>query len=132
MQIFTNTKTGKLVMRDAPRESKVEYDGKMMIVEIDNDGIITYANRTLRDLLDYEKEEITGLPYAVSFHPDMPEGLYRQAFDVANAGKIWSGYEKSITRNGEYFWTSVCIQPKHEMDRSINGYIIRKKRERMH
>lgn len=127
MQVFTNARTGKTVMRDAPQESKVEYDGKMMILEIDNDGIITYANRTLRDMLDYDKEEIIGLPYVVSVHPDMPEGLYNQAFEVANAGKIWSGYEKSITRNGHYFWTSVCVQPKYQMDQSINGYIIRKK-----
>ena len=127
MQVFTNVKTGKTVMRDAPQETKVDYDGKMMIVELDKDGVITYANRTLRDMLDYNKEEIVGLPYAISFHPDMPEGLYNQAFKIANEGKIWSGYEKSITRNGQYFWTAVCVQPKYEMDKSISGYIIRKK-----
>ncbi|MBD3791291.1 MAG: PAS domain-containing protein [Campylobacterales bacterium] len=127
MQVFKNVKTGKTVMRDAPQEKRVEYDGKMMILEIDKDGIITYTNRTLRDMLDYDKEEIIGLPYTVSLHPDMPEGLYNQALEIANAGEIWSGYEKSMTRNGHYFWTAVCIQPKYQMDQSINGYIIRKK-----
>lgn len=127
MEVFTNVKTGKTVMRDAPQESKLAYDGKMMILEIDKDGVITYANRTFRDILDYDKEEIIGLPYSVSFHPDMPEGLYKQAFKIANEGKVWSGYEKSITRNGQYFWTAICVQPKYEMDKSINGYIIRKK-----
>lgn len=114
-------------MRDAPQERRVEYDGKMMILEIDDDGIITYANRTVRDILEYEKEEIIGLPYVVSLHPEMPEGLYQQALEVAKRGKIWSGYEKSITRNGHYFWTSVYVQPKYQMDQSISGYIIRKK-----
>ncbi|MDD3592510.1 MAG: PAS domain-containing protein [Sulfurovum sp.] len=127
MQEFRNVKTGKTVMRDAPQERRAEYDGKMMILEIDDDGIITYANRTLRDILEYEKEEIIGLPYVVSLHPEMPEELYIQALEVANRGKIWSGYEKSITRNGHYFWTSVYMQPKYQMDQSINGYIIRKK-----
>jgi PAS domain S-box-containing protein len=127
MEIFTNVKNGKSVMRDAPRESKIEYDGKMMILEIDKDGMITYTNRALRDMLDYDKEEIVGLPYSVSFHPDMPKGLYTQAFKVANEGKVWSGYEKSMTRNGHYFWTAICVQPKYEMDKSINGYIVRKK-----
>lgn len=127
MQEFLNTNTGKTIRREAPKESEAVYDGKMMIAEIDTHGVITYTNRKLREMLNYEKEDIVGLPYAVSFHPDMPESICRQAFDLAGEGKIWAGYAKTITRNGEYFWTAVCVQPKYEMDKSITGFIIRKK-----
>ena len=127
MQEFVNVNTGKTITRQTPKENEITYDGKMMIAEIDNQGVITYVNRKLREMLDYDKEEIIGLPYSVSFHPDMPEGICRQAFDLAGEGKVWAGYAKTITRNGEYFWTAVCVQPKYEMDKSINGFIIRKK-----
>ena len=127
MQEFINAKTGKTIFREEAKENEVAYDGKMMIAEIDTEGNITYTNRKLREMLDYEKEDLVGLPYSISFHPDMPEGICRQAFQLADEGKVWAGYAKSITRNGDYFWTAVCVQPRFEMDKSISGYIIRKK-----
>ena len=127
MQEFVNTYSGETVTRGAAKEEEVSYDGKMMIAEIDNNGVITYTNRKLRDMLGYEKDEIVGLPFTVSLHPDMPEGLCKQAFELAEEGKIWAGYTKSINRDGEYFWTAVCVQAKYDMDKSISGYIIRKK-----
>lgn len=127
MQEFVNVYTGKTITRADATDRGVAYDGKMMLVEIDTDGIIVYANRKFREMLEYEKEELVGLPYTISFHPDMPEGICRQAFDLAKEGKVWAGYAKTITRNGEYFWTAVCVQPKYEMNREVSGFIIRKK-----
>ena len=103
------------------------YDGKMLIVETDTDGVITYANRNAREILNYTKEELEGVPFIISIHPDMPEGICKEAFKVANEGNVWSGYVQSITRNGESFWTTTCVQAKFGIDKGIQGYIIRKK-----
>lgn len=128
MQEFENVHTQKKVIREDATDKPVAYDGKMMIVEMDTAGIITYTNRKFRDMTGYNREELEGLPYSISRHPDVPEIMCQQAFTIASEGKIWAGYIKSITRGGEYFWTSVCVQPKFDMQKNLIGYIINKKK----
>ena len=127
VQLFENVRTGEKIQRGAVQDNEIVYDGKMLIVETDTDGIITYANRSTREILDYTKEELEGVPFIISIHPDMPEGICKEAFKVANEGNVWSGYVQSITKNGEFFWTTTCVQAKFGMDKNIQGYIIRKK-----
>ncbi len=127
MQEFENSLTGKKFVRDSAKEEVVEYDGKMMIIEMNKEGMITYSNKKFREMIGYSKDELIGLPFSVSQHPDVPDGICQQAFDLASEGKIWAGYVKSITRTGEYFWTAVCVQPKMDIDKEIVGFIINKK-----
>ena len=127
MKEFENSHTGKTVVQHPAKKQAAEYDGKMMIIEMDRDGIIVYTNKKFRDMTGYNKEELIGLPYSVSRHPDVPDGICQQAFELASEGKIWAGYIKSITRTGEYFWTAVCVQPKLGINKKLVGYIINKK-----
>jgi len=124
---YVNRITGRMVSRNAANNEVLDYDGRMMIVEMDKDRYITYTNRKFRDMVGYSKEELVGLPYESSFHPDMPEGLCRQAFEVAEEGGVWMGFSKTIARNGAHFWSAVCLQPKYDIDQNMTGYIIRKK-----
>lgn len=128
MTLFENSKTGAVIERSEPTNEVIEYDGKMMIVEMDQEGRITYTNRKFRDMTGYSKEELVGVSFDISQHPDMPEGICHVAFDAAAQGKIWGGYIKSITRKGEYFWSAVCVQPKYDTSQNHIGYIINKKR----
>lgn len=127
MKVFVNKHSGESIVREEPKDTYVPFDGTMMIVEMDRDGIITYTNRKFRDITGYSRDELIGLPYDISHHPDMPSGICQQAFDVASEGKIWAGYIKSISRTGESFWTDVCVQPKFDIDKNLTGYIINKK-----
>jgi len=127
MREFENTYTGKSVIREEAKDSPMPYDGKMMIIEMDRDGIITYSNRKFRDMTGYSREELVGVSFDISKHPDMPDGICQQAFEVASSGEIWAGYIKSITKDGKFFWTSVCVQPKFNIDKGLVGYIINKK-----
>jgi PAS domain S-box-containing protein len=126
MKEFYNAYTGLSVSREESKDIEIDYNGQTLIAEIDLKGMITYTNRNLREMLAYTKEEILGLPFKISLHPDMPEGICSEAFELAKEGKIWSGYIKSMTRNGEYFWTSVFVQPKYDTEENMVGYVIRK------
>ena len=127
MQIFANKLTGAYVVRETPIDEMADYNGKMMIIEMDKEGTITYTNRNFRETTGYTKEEIIGLPFDISRHPDMPDILCDQAFRTASDGKIWEGYIKSITKDGKYFWTSICMQPKLDLEKNLIGYILRKR-----
>ncbi len=127
MREFQNVKTGDIVIREEPKDSTMPYDGKMMIVEMDKDGIITYSNRKFRDMTGYSREELVGVSFSIAKHPDMPDGICQQAFEIASNGEIWAGYIKSIARDGRFFWNSVCVQPKFDINQELVGYIINKK-----
>lgn len=127
MRKFENINTGKRIAREDAKESAKDYNGKVMILEVDKDGHITYTNRNFRDTIGYSREEIIGLPFDISHHPDMPHGICQQALDIAADGKIWAGYLKDITREGEYFWVSACVQAKYDNEKNMVGYVIHKK-----
>jgi len=127
MQEYENRHTGKKYIQHPAKDEMANYDGKMMIIEMDKEGTITYSNKKFREMTGYDKEELIGLPFSVSQHPDVPDGICQQAFELASEGKIWAGYIKSITRTGEYFWTAVCVQPKYDMEKKLVGYVINKK-----
>ncbi len=127
MREFKNSLTGKIIVQEDPKDSAMPYDGKMMIIEMDRDGAITYTNRKFRDMTGYSREEIVGVSFDISKHPDMPDGICQQAFEVASSGQIWAGYIKSITKSGEFFWSAICVQPKFDIEKDLVGYIINKK-----
>jgi len=127
MRKFENINTGESIAREDVKESEKDYNGRVMILEVDKDGLITYTNRNFRDTIGYSREEIIGLPFDISHHPDMPHGICQQALGTAADGKIWAGYLKTITREGEYLWVSACVQAKYDPQKNMVGYVIHKK-----
>ncbi len=128
MKTFLNIHTGETITRQAPKETEIPFDGQMLIVEMDASKTITFTNKKFREMVGYEREELVGTPFAISHHPDVPPIMCEQAFNTASLGKIWAGYIKSITQNGEYFWSSICVQPKFDLDKNIIGFIINLKK----
>jgi PAS domain S-box-containing protein len=127
MTLIYNTTTGKKIAQSHPSGREIAYDGRMMIVEMDNERRITYTNRPFREVMAYSREELIGLSYESSLHPDMPEWICEQAFDTADSGSVWLGYAKTITKEGAHFWSAVCLQPKYDVSQQRIGYIVRKK-----
>ncbi len=128
MKTFSNIHTGKTIVRQAPKEREISFDGQMIIVEMDASKTITFTNKKFREMVGYEREELIGTPFAISHHPDVPMMMCEQAFYTASQGKIWAGYIKSITQSGEYFWSSICVQPKFDLNKNIIGFIINQKK----
>jgi len=120
---YTNSKTGHVIKREAPQNTTVCYSGKTLIIETDNDGYVTYANKRFVETSGYEKKEIIGLPHCIHMHPDMPTDIFRDACKITSSGKTWNGYIKNIAKDGSAYWTETSIQPKFAEDNTIIGFM---------
>ena len=110
---FTNVKTGKKVGREELKEEEFIYEGKPLLLEMDMDAIITYANRRFIDISGYSKEELIGLPYSTQIHPSTPQAIFPRAKARAIEGKIWNGYICHVSKEGVGYWTEVTMQLKN-------------------
>lgn len=124
---FENKKTGTLVYRTTPTDEEFIYTGKPLLVETDQDGIITYANRRFVEISGYTKDELIGSPHCVHFHPHMPESIFKDACRVTSEGKIWSGYVRNVSKHGVSYWTEMIAQPKFDDQGAIIGFMATRK-----
>jgi len=123
LKIFHNKRTEEVLTQPIPIEKEVPVEGNVMLAEFDPEGTITYANRHYRLMCGYPREELVGAPYALLYHPDMPESLIEHMWETLESGNYWRGYMKHLRKDGRHFWTSAWIKPRREEDGSITGYI---------
>ena len=122
-KVLKNRLTHKQIVLPKPADKEVEiYDDSLLITETDTDGTITYANRRFCKVSGYTKEELIGMPHAITRHPDMPKGLFVAMWKIISAKKIWRGYIKSLSKSGKYYWTLMYVQAKLDENKEIVGY----------
>ena len=124
MVTFTNIKSGKEVSRGDTKEDEFIYEGKPLLVEIDMDGVITYANRRFVEVSGYTKEEVIGSPHSAHMHPNMPQAIFKDACQKTSEGKTWSGYICNISKEGIGYWTEMTIQPKTDESGTLVGFMV--------
>lgn len=120
---YENPKTGTIVKREAPNDETTTYAGKSMIIETDNEGFITYANKRFVETSGYDKEELIGLPHCMHMHPEMPKMIFKDACEMTSQGRTWSGYIKNISKDGTSYWTETSIQPKLCEKNTVIGFM---------
>ena len=125
--IIENTITKEKIYKSLPVDEEVFFDGGTMITETDTNGIITYANRTFREMTGFSKRELIGSPHSINRHPDMPKGAFKAMWETIASNKIWRGYVKNMTKDGKFYWVLVYIQPKYDDKNEIVGYIAGRK-----
>ncbi len=122
-KVLTNRKTQEQIVLPKPKDAEIEiFDNSLLITEMDVNGVITYANRRFCKVSEYTKEELIGMPYSITCHPDMPEGLLVALWKIVRTKKIWRGYIKSLAKSGRYYWTLMYMQAKLDENREIVGY----------
>ena len=121
--IIENTITHEKIVKSMPVDEEVIFDGTVMITETDPKGIITYANRSFREMTGFSKRELIGSPHSINRHPDMPRGAFRGMWNTISAKKVWRGYIKNMRKDGKFYWVLVYIQPKVDENKEITGYV---------
>ncbi len=118
--------------RPEPVEQEVLFDGRSLISETDEKGIITFVNRKFVEMSCYSKEEAIGQPHSLLRHPDMPRAAFKQMWMTIQSGKIWEGYVKNLRKDGKFYWVIVNIVPKLDEEGKIIGYIASRKVPQRH
>ena len=52
----------------------------------------------------------------------MPKRAFKELWNTVQADKIWAGYVKNTTKNGDYYWVYATVYPFISCDGS-KGYL---------
>ena len=96
----------------------------LLLIEVNIDGFIEYANKKFRDISGYSENELVGKKYIRFLNDHTSHDLCKEAFSSCANGFYWEGYFKNETKDGDYFWTKVNFQSK-KIDDIIVGYILK-------
>jgi len=93
------------------------FEGRVIISETDDKGIITYANRKFCEIAGYSADELKGQPHNIIRHPDMPKAAFTQMWETIKGGR----------KDGLYYWVETEITPVKDSEGTITGYIAARK-----
>ena len=86
-------------------------DHAFLVSETNEKGIITFASDDFCEIAGYSVEELIGKPHNLVRHPDMSKAAFKNLWDTVKSGKVWTGYVKNATKNGDYYWVYATVYP---------------------
>ena len=93
-----------------------------LVSETDEKGIITFASDHFCEIAGYHVDELTGKPHNIVRHKDMPKAAFKDLWDTVKDGKVWTGYVKNATKNGDFYWVFATVYPTITTEGS-KGYL---------
>lgn len=95
---------------------------QVLLSATDTASRITFANSSFFEVSGYEKEELIGKPHNLIRHPDMPKTAFADLWSTVQRGKMWQGYVKNKTKQGNSYWVRATVFPCYDGDQ-ISGFI---------
>lgn len=86
-------------------------DTDFLVSQTDSKGKILFANGDFCKIAGYTLAELIGQPHSIVRHADMPKAAFQDLWDTVKKGKIWTGYVKNSTKNGDYYWVYATVYP---------------------
>lgn len=105
-----------------PTNEEVKVDVSAIISRTDLKGNIIFVNRAFTKITGYSKQEVYGKPHSILRHPDMPKAAFKSLWETVKADKEFRGFVKNLTKNGDFYWVEVFVEPFF-VDGEKIGYI---------
>jgi len=94
----------------------------VIISQTDLEGKITYVSQAFADISGYKKDELLGKNHNILRHPDMPDKIFDDMWDIITKGKSWSGEVKNLKKDGGFYWVDSHIEVLKNAKDEIIGY----------
>jgi PAS domain S-box-containing protein len=113
---ITDRKLTEMALRESERRFREILENvRLASLLLDTEGVVTYANEYLLELLGYEEEEIVGREWFKLFvPPDQREALRRSFFEKIPLGMVAPQEAGDVlTRDGErrlISWTNTILR----------------------
>jgi len=75
----------------------------------DESGVICSVNEEFAKISGYSQEELIGQSHNMLRHPDMPKIIYKIMWETIKDKKVFIGFIKNKTKDGDYYWMSQKI-----------------------
>jgi len=85
-----------------------------LVSQTDEKGKILFANDDFCKVAGYTLDELVGQPHSIVRHKDMPRAAFKDLWDTAKSGKVWTGYVKNAIKNGGYYWVYATVYPMYD------------------
>ncbi|MCG3659903.1 PAS domain S-box protein [Aliarcobacter butzleri] len=105
---------------------KEAIDESNIILRVDTNKNITYANDAFYNISGYSKDELLGKPYSILKHYNLSEKESNQKIEEIFSEKIWKGKVSNYKKNGEVFHCHVTLFPlRNEKDEIVEFMSVR-------
>ena len=78
-------------------------DSVALIYKMDENGVISFANKSLLDTSKYTLEELKNINFSELIHPDIPKQAIESTWQTIREGEIWTGNTKFMAKDKESF-----------------------------
>lgn len=82
-----------------------------IILRVNLNKNITYANKLFYEVSGYTPEELIGKPYSSIKYPTILDSELDKLFRILEAGKVWKGTLKNISKDGHPIYSIATIVP---------------------
>ncbi|XLZ69251.1 methyl-accepting chemotaxis protein [Massilia sp. SR12] len=105
-------------MRSTAEHETLLEDGKPIVLTMDLQGRLTYANSTFVATSGYSEEDLQGRPQSALHHPDMPGEVDQDMLRTTMSGEPWRGLVKYRCKERGFFWCIANVTPVIEKGRT--------------
>jgi len=102
-------------------------DKSNIILKINTDKKITYANEAFYTVSGYNKEELIGKDYSIIRNKNVPISDYKKTIDMLEShlslGKIWKGKTIDTKKDGSLLYCNITIYPMTNKEGKIVEYL---------
>ena len=84
-------------------------DSVALIYKMDENGVISFANKSLLDTSKYTLEELKNINFSELIHPDIPKQAIESTWQTIREGEIWTGNTKFMAKDKESFYLKNTI-----------------------
>lgn len=95
----------------------------LIIVKINTEGRVIYANDSFCNVSQYSKKDIYGKEYSMinsNYHDDE---FFKEMKQTIKSGNTWSGNIKNKKKDGSFYWIKSNIIPMKNNDNKIIGFM---------
>ncbi len=103
---------------------KEAIDESNIILRIDLNKNIVYANEAFLNISCYNKEDLIGKPYSFLNHYNLSEEEKIEKINTIFDGNIWKGKISNINKNSEVFHCDVTVYPLKSKDGKTIEYML--------
>ncbi|GAB62009.1 two-component response regulator [Candidatus Jettenia caeni] len=90
----------------------------------DTRGTIEYINPKFTQITGYTSEEIVGQNLCILKSGGITHEEYKCLWDTVTSGCVWQGEFHNMKKDGDSYWTDVCISPIRNSEKDIINFLV--------
>ena len=102
---------------------KEAIDESNIIIKVNLNRIITYANEAFYNISGYESADLIGKPYKILKHQNITSDEFENKLNQIFSKSIWKGKVSNLGKNGNLFHCNVTVYPLKDKDGDVIEYL---------